>query len=750
MQIKEVLLSGFSVHEFLSLKFSPGLNVITGPNGCGKTSLLDAIFYNIFSSSVPNKDSYININMDRAHICIDILANNSEEFIVEKTFYRTGLDSKSRSTAAKITTPDGRVIVSGSKAVKEYLEHLCGSESSGEISFWYLRQGDIIKFVTYLDSPDSLDKLFGLRTSFLSQHFPNLLDDFMQELYVDAKNADTEFYRVQSLISVTEAQRHNRLKNLQQYEETIQKFAQEHGISLDSDNETAYRGLLRTLTEQQNEISERYLSFIKFVDDGLRILEQYTQLRSELLKLRKETKVLRKKIEEITSNWSKYAAICPLIGTVDKPTLNELSAALSTASNFIGLLSSPKRAELLKRFRTRPKPQVKLLAQLRNELSQIKGYAAKYSKLLQEIRSSATGSDAVCFYCGQKIDGDTWKYIADQYNKYKAREQELEQLLRVDPITCGPDHPGTSEAIRASIRKALSDTCKNTRHIKRNTKNLNELLSIHASYSEFYTKNFTILNHLAAEYREYTTKLSVLSRQYTDIYYKIIQLLHNWYDTLDYIYSYPGGIEPLKLQRTYAENQLKVSSQFSDIISTIKNYFDTLIQIKKDDTELLSAHRVLNELKVLFDFKEFARGYIKKFQDSVSLVIEKYISSTLIKKINEILEDIEAPYVLTFDDKNRQFLASFTYGDVPLNRLSYGQKVILSLILASVLYIESSTNSILIIDEPTAGLDANNIGNIFVLLDKLHELSSNSTVQCIVTTHEYNLLRSGVYNVICL
>ena len=60
MKIQTLALDGYRNHEKTNVDFSPHLNLITGPNGSGKTSLIDAIHYLCMSRSfVASSDRYV-------------------------------------------------------------------------------------------------------------------------------------------------------------------------------------------------------------------------------------------------------------------------------------------------------------------------------------------------------------------------------------------------------------------------------------------------------------------------------------------------------------------------------------------------------------------------------------------------------------------------------------------------------------------------------------------------------------------
>ncbi|MCC5942781.1 MAG: DNA replication/repair protein RecF [Balneolaceae bacterium] len=70
MNIQTLALDGYRNHEKTNVDFSPHLNLITGPNGSGKTSLIDAIHYLCMSRSfVASSDRYV-VNQNSKYFMI--------------------------------------------------------------------------------------------------------------------------------------------------------------------------------------------------------------------------------------------------------------------------------------------------------------------------------------------------------------------------------------------------------------------------------------------------------------------------------------------------------------------------------------------------------------------------------------------------------------------------------------------------------------------------------------------------------
>lgn len=113
-----------------------------------------------------------------------------------------------------------------------------------------------------------------------------------------------------------------------------------------------------------------------------------------------------------------------------------------------------------------------------------------------------------------------------------------------------------------------------------------------------------------------------------------------------------------------------------------------------------------------------------------------YLKRTVIK-INEYLEDFNAAFRV-YSDEELVFWAKFSDGrDLPAARLSGGEKVVLSLAfrLAVQFGVASGVN-LLVLDEPTVGLDDDNIECLETAFSRLRAMSKSSGLQVLVISHE--------------
>lgn len=82
MQIRSLYLKNFRSYEEAFVEFSPRLNIIYGPNGCGKTTLLEAIYLFICGRSFRQTDNS------------NLIKIGTPYFFLEANFVKNGLEQK--------------------------------------------------------------------------------------------------------------------------------------------------------------------------------------------------------------------------------------------------------------------------------------------------------------------------------------------------------------------------------------------------------------------------------------------------------------------------------------------------------------------------------------------------------------------------------------------------------------------------------------------------------------------------------
>ena len=85
MKIKSIELKNFLVHEYSLINFVDGINIITGQNGSGKSSIIEAICFCLFGKPIyHNKKEDLIRYGQRDFLVKMIMNNNQRDFIIER------------------------------------------------------------------------------------------------------------------------------------------------------------------------------------------------------------------------------------------------------------------------------------------------------------------------------------------------------------------------------------------------------------------------------------------------------------------------------------------------------------------------------------------------------------------------------------------------------------------------------------------------------------------------------------------
>ena len=161
MRFQRIAMESFKCYDDADLTFDPGVTVIHGLNGSGKSSLLEACFFALYGSKAidENLEDVVSIGADDCTVEL-WFAHAGGEYHLTRRVRNTG----ERATTAKcvLETPDDTF--EGARAVRRRVTELLRMDSEAFVNCAYVRQGEVNKLInaSASDRQDMLDDLLQL------------------------------------------------------------------------------------------------------------------------------------------------------------------------------------------------------------------------------------------------------------------------------------------------------------------------------------------------------------------------------------------------------------------------------------------------------------------------------------------------------------------------------------------------------------------------------------------------------------
>ena len=178
MIFKKLELKNFKSHANTTLDFNPGISLIVGENGAGKSSIFEAItfaLFKVYSAKTITDLVRSNKNIgDKIEMMVKLtFYTNNHEYRVERSV-TLAKSSKSTSELYKITNGHEEIIASGNKAVDNEIEIILSMDSSTFLNAIHIRQGEIADLID--KTPATRKKLIGklLKLEELEKAYENL------------------------------------------------------------------------------------------------------------------------------------------------------------------------------------------------------------------------------------------------------------------------------------------------------------------------------------------------------------------------------------------------------------------------------------------------------------------------------------------------------------------------------------------------------------------------------------------------
>jgi chromosome segregation protein len=693
MIIEALHLENYCQHACRTLAFSPGLNLLVGPNGSGKSNILRALQFaltgdaggdrnkldDIYQGMQEGEQSFVLAELSHAGTDISIrrsLKPNSNEMVIGGQTWRTATEINKELWARLGTTK---------KQIVDYI-------------FVGQRKVDEMFDQKPAERASSLAALFGLSHA---DAVWKQLGDFTNSIEVPTTllNED-ELRRRDDELAGTIEQLHAQLVQLQVPADPVR-----------------YR-------EIRQQTIDGYNTWVRVRDTAAASDGALPGIRQKLVLVR-----------EALTGMEKDLTLLREATAIAAPEVAKARKALQQWATYHASQKAREQAdECARAFAAKPvairavKPDLPNLSE--DELSRwssLEGQIATYRAAIAELRSKR----GTCPTCGQTLTD-----AAARQQQLVLLEAQLERLqVEATPLferkLLWKEYDATLarwdawEAEYKRVRAAQNAL----KAMAAPAESEEELLEIIAEQEDY----LGAISSLQEQRSEKTNELAKLEGEYLQLKKQARAAVEAMATTPQYQAAAADAARAdlRNLEDLLANNQAltiqleRARAEREHVAQQLREYQ----QITERTARTRDTIQHLNQVRQIFHRDEAPR-----------MVSYTYIEQ-LLAEINSTLELFNAPYRVTMDE-NLGFIANFTDGIrvQPDRRLSVGERIVLAMAFRIVI---NSTFAgqvgMLVLDEPTAGLDEQNLGCLPEALARLRELSEERGLQVFFVTHESQL-----------
>ncbi|MEM4665476.1 MAG: SMC family ATPase [Sulfolobales archaeon] len=735
MIIRRVELENVLSHEKTEVVFSDGIVSIVGPNGTGKSTIVEAIYLALLVDGRPDirggKTEFIVTKGKRNGRVSVHLEIGGKKYVVER---RLEVDGSSQAKLYEVDEGGRKLIASGAPSVVKEIGRLLdlASYTPGELrdlirATIFSLQNELTQIIDVQDSKRKEWILSLLGLSYLEKALYNIKDVIKEKDGLDGE--------LKSIRKVLEEDKNNlkRLeKELSDAEDKLSKLLKEKDdrereVKELDEKLSLVRSAIDTVIELRKALVLRKLEELEGVVRRLSILKKWDPQSYDWMS--NEVEDLRSKLREVVSELREFLekASKTFEAPVDK--LEEL------------------RSDVEKKIRA---------------LKEREGGYRKHLELLRDFLNKFELGDR-CPICGSRIDSPerVKKHLVDEASNI---ERELEEVRR--------ELEGQEEKLRL-IDEAL--------------RNLRELLSKKRNIEDSLRGKEEKLEQLKMKAKELCTSVGIAFREVGECVQQLRELrekVTKAESELEVLRSQVGSelthslvdLEELFSRLVLALNKLELKPPATLSIEHLGLLRDEVLEKRRRELEesLRKARKELDRVSSEVKRLEGSIGETKKHIDELRKRIEKYerdkrdaerksrvlellgnfserylgkdgeiakrltkaVREGLEKRANRILNRLELPNIVINDEF--QIFVKVPEGEVPIKNASGGERVGVSIALRLALaeLVMGRSPTTLILDEPTVYLDSERRGSVFDIIKEL----SKSLRQLIVVTHDDTII----------
>ena len=759
MLIERLELRNFEGYKQAEIDFTKGLNIITGRNSTGKTTILEAILFALYGGGpgLEKKLLVSRLQGSAGLMSVKLTANmqgKRVEIIREGRLVGKEDESKRFRTERLDLMVDGKTVpIHGEEELNKKISELTGMGVKMFTTLIYSRQGELTSILE--PKKEDMDLILGIS---IMKELTEQLDSAKKSLEkYEGRDAKTvldmylqQLPKTMSQIDQLAGQVNRLSREVEELEKVVTKAKSKELLELIGNIEKR-DSILWKIREKETAIisilAGRGVKSIEELNELTKyVIQKGEELKSELQQLIEEEKGIENIFNDLSSKLNKIEAF---LKSQNVSSLRELEQQIASLKNECQQLNGKLREEEGR------------LIDVENTRNQLNG---KYATLTEEVKSHEdllSKGLANCPTCGQEIDptvleqiiedkkelmGQLAQRLQEVDREYQNRRETVQRLrqsltersLRLnqsqkihDEITTILDGKTIEE-----LEKSKAAAEKDLNGIRETIKEQNEKLAKLLLEKEALEKDKNTVNTMIEERRSLEQELSES--------YKIIQ------ENLR-VLGLPFQPEDADLKAKIAEHlplSLEELSKKEEELERkkddLKRLTATLDGLQKEEREMKEKvallQKRLSKVKICDELLAKIKGGIESQRERR---LRRIADEAL--RIYETLTDqrVYKAFRINRDDYTVEVFPSRLEGYIPAKRTGGGHQTLIALAFRIALLHVLNQRSLLILDEPTYGVDSENLPQLMSYFSE----AAKKLGQTILVTH-YGLGEEEAANII--
>lgn len=701
MQIQRITLRKWCQLEG-DFHFGAGLNSVRGPNGSGKTNLINAAIFALTG------------DISRLHGVkadnISVLANKKDKADVTLHFSHGQIEGK--ITRVLQPNPNQELILTCGEQQKKVtrdseiafeLEKFLGVNQKMLLDYVFVPQWGIFKFIDQQPAvrARALAELFGADRA---ERIYKELGECKIEIPSASVNADIVRARIQqnkNELTLVIAQ----LSHFADLSEKVDDSVKEHRTVV------AQWERKKMLLNNLDNINGNRFARTERIDALLLEIEPLAEQVKQLEESVNESEVSVGRAKVGLESWRRYDAFTRQQSTLTNE-LQELSADLNDLLEY-GLVVSLDYVDGACR------------KELEVQLTTIRSEVQRFQQILNTFQRDGK---VECPTCGTPVDQfhDRLTNCDNYIRESKPLMVDIERKLRIS------DKYDTDRRQYDDMELKLSTQVEAKQKQLSDLKQVDQPARSREDYQQLITSYSDALKDL--RYRQET--LQIGNGKVNSMVSELVALN-------DMTLKYQTEVGSISVTKCEAESASKLIEQVTERVvqrDTLRHRKRDLERLVEDDEEALDRCKVeqlrAEHLKQTVEHLNEVRGVYHE----LIKVIPQHNMELLRSEINGILDKFGTKFRVEAIDDLRFLLRYHSGRAQPAERLSGGERVLLALAFRIVVNSRYAKElGLLCLDEPTAGLDEDNLSCLEVAIGRLRELSQARGLQVIMVTHDPSL-----------